>query len=106
MKLSRESALIIAICVADLVTTLWFVRGHGAQEANPLMRLFLEQGIIAFILAKCAFCVGPLALIEWARKQHPFFVTCALRTGILLYLGFYGTVVYKINRPPEDEPHY
>src|SRR4051812_14922973 len=97
MKLSREGACILAICVADLITTIWFVRGHGAEEANPLMRLFLEQGLITFVLAKGVFCVGPLALIEWARNQHPFFVKCALRTGIALYLGFYGMVVWKIN---------
>jgi hypothetical protein len=105
MKLSRESVLIIAICVADLATTIWFVRSHGAQEANPIMRFFLEQGLIAFILAKAMFCLGPLALIEWARRRNPLFVRGALRAGIALYLGFYGTVVWKINAPTEDRTY-
>lgn len=98
MKLSRESAILISICLADLVTTIWLVYGHGAQEANPLMRGFLDHGVIVFTLAKACFCLVPLALIEWARRDHPHFVRCALRTGIALYLGFYGSVVWKINQ--------
>lgn len=105
-KLSRESALIIAICLADLISTIWLVHGQGAQEANPLMRHFLERGVIVFILAKAAFCLGPLALIEWARRHHPHFVRYSLRMGIALYLGFYGMVVWKINHPPADERVY
>ena len=108
MRLSRETALIAAICVADLISTIWLVHVHGAEEANPLMNGFLQHGVGAFILAKSLFCLGPLALIEWARRHRPAFCRRALRAGIALYVGFYGIVVWKINHPSEEpgEPHY
>src|SRR5512142_1409053 len=84
MKLSRETAVILAICLADLLTTIWLVRCHGAVEANPLMRPFLDHGLFTFVLAKSFFCLAPLAVLEWARRQHPVFVQTALRTGIAL----------------------
>jgi hypothetical protein len=105
MKLSREGKLLIAICFVDLMTTLWFVHFHGAQEANPLMRQFLEKSVLLFIIAKAAFCLGPLAIIEWARGRNPAFVQGAMRAGIFLYLGFYGSVVWKINQQ-SGEPTY
>ena len=97
MKISRESVALIIICMADLATTIWFVSQHGAEEANPFMRYFLEMGIPVFILAKAFMCAGPLAMLEWARCRHQQFVTLALRTGIILYLGSYGMVVWRIN---------
>jgi hypothetical protein len=102
MKLSREGAVLVMICVLDLATTIWFVSCHGAAEANPLMRRFLEMGLAAFILAKGALSFGPLAMIEWARRRHPHFVIRALRAGIALYIGFYGLGVWNINRQSSD----
>ncbi len=97
MRIARETWLLAAICIADLTTTIWFVTKHGAAEGNPLMNFYLAQGILAFIFAKFALFVGPLVILEWARRHHPRFVTHMLRLGIALYLGFYGSVVWKIN---------
>lgn len=97
MRIARESWIITAICIADLITTLWFVGIHGAGEANPIMRFFLLQGVIAFILAKCLLFVGPLVILEWARCQRPVFVRSMLRVAIAGYIGMYGVGVWKIN---------
>ncbi len=97
MKVSRESMVLAAICAADLVTTLWFVNVYGGAEANPLMRYYLERSTALFVVAKVVLVCGPLAVLEWARRMRPRFVTSMLRTAIALYICLYGSVVWRIN---------
>src|SRR5579872_67719 len=85
MKIARESWIIATIGLADLVTTIVFIKHHGAQEANPLFRQFWEMGVFAFILAKLACLVGPLYILEWARKRRTQFVKVASRAVICAY---------------------
>lgn len=103
-KVARESLVLAAICLADLITTLWFVHHEGASEGNPLMNYYLEQGVIPFIAAKCVLVLMPLAVLEWARRRKPRFVQAMLRVGIVLYLGMYGAVVWRINAPGHEPP--
>jgi hypothetical protein len=103
MRIARESIVLAAICAADLVTTLWFVGKKGAMELNPLMRACLEQGVWCFVAAKAVSCMGPLALLEWARRRRPFFVRTMLRSAIALYIAFYGVVVWRANTPTREE---
>lgn len=102
MRWSRESAFIATVCIADLVTTMLLVSRFGAEEANPMMAFFLERHLWAFVLVKAAFCLVPLAFLEWARRRNPRFVTQALRIGGALYLGLYCAGVWKANMGPID----
>ncbi len=99
MKIAKESLVIAAIGVADLVTTIVFIKHHGAQEANPLFRHYWEMGLAAFIIAKLICLLGPLLVLEWARKRNPRFVAGALRTAIVGYLGFYIAGYMQLNGP-------
>jgi hypothetical protein len=99
MKIARESWIIATIGLADLVTTIVFIRHHGAQEANPVFRRFWEMGLIAFILAKLACLIGPLYVLEWARTRSTQFVKVASRAVILAYLVMYGIGVAHLNGP-------
>jgi len=104
--ISRESWIIAAICVADLVSTLIFVHHHGAREGNPLMDFYLQKGAVPFILAKCAMFLLPIAIIEWARRHNPDFVRRMARFTIAAYIGLYMVVVAKENilRPAPPQP--
>lgn len=104
MKIARESWLLAAVCTLDLITTIWFVQRGNASEGNPVMRFYLERGIVPFALAKMLLFLGPLAVLEWARRRNPRFVRTMLRLGIALYVGAYGGVVWRINRPGEPIP--
>jgi hypothetical protein len=114
MKIAKESWIIAVIGVADLVTTIMFIRHHGAQEANPLFRHYWEMGLPAFILAKMVCLLGPLMILEWARKRNPRFVAGALRTAIAGYIGFYLVGYMQLNGPqaaaaevaPKESPVY
>jgi hypothetical protein len=99
MKIARESWIIAAIGIADLITTILFIRHHGAEEANPLFRHFWEMGLPAFILAKLACVVGPLCILEWARQRRGQFVTLASRSVIAAYLVLYCLGVSQLNGP-------
>lgn len=96
---SKESWCLAAIGLADLITTLVWIRGYDAEEANPLFRLFWQQGVPVFVVAKALFLLGPLWVLESARKRHRRFVLLASRTAIVAYLALYGIGVAKLNAP-------
>jgi hypothetical protein len=99
MKITRESWVLAAIGIADLVTTIVFIEHHGAEEANPLFRHFWEMGLSVFILAKLALLACPLMVLEWARKRSPRFTLRALRGGIAAYILMYGVGFARLNNP-------
>lgn len=99
MKIAKESWVILAIGVADLITTIIFIKHQGAEEANPLFRRYWEMGVLTFVAAKIALLVGPLCILEWARRRNPAFVSWALRTAIAGYLMMYGVGVARLNNP-------
>jgi hypothetical protein len=98
MHLCRESKIVASLCVADLISTLVFVRGHGATEANMVMRFYLQYGLVAFIGAKCLLFLPALLIAEWYRHRNPRLITGTLRLVILLYVSLYGMGVYTLNR--------
>lgn len=103
MKIAKETWIIMAIGIADLATTILFIQHHGAQEANPLFKRYWEMGVTVFVCAKIALLLGPLCVLEWARKKNPRFVSCALRSAIAAYVVMYGIGFYKLNYKSSHE---
>lgn len=97
MKIAKETWILAVIGIADLATTIVWIGHNGAQEANPLFRLFWQQGMPVFVVAKALFLLGPLMVLECARKQHARFVLLASRTAIVAYLALYGVGVVQLN---------
>ncbi len=106
MKIAKETWIILAIGLADLVTTILFIRYHGAQEANPLFKRYWEMGIAAFVGAKVAMLIGPLSVLEWARRRNPRFVSLALRSAIVGYVGMYGVGYARLNYIENAHPTF
>ncbi|HZT44444.1 MAG TPA: DUF5658 family protein [Chthonomonadaceae bacterium] len=100
MKLAKETWIIAAIALADLVTTIIFIQHHGAEEANPVFSHYWNMGVWPFILAKCICVIAPLFILEWARRRNPRFVSWALRGAIIGYIGLYGVGFMKLNATP------
>lgn len=97
MKPSVESIVLSVICLADLASTLFLVNYRGAEEGNPLMNYYLQQGVGSFIVAKLVLFVIPLAIAEWARKHKPQFVRQTLRFAIGAYVLAYVSVFMQVN---------
>ena len=99
MKLAKETWILIAIGIADLISTIFFIQRHGAIEANPLFRHYWQMGLPQFIAAKIAMLAAPLLILEWARRQKPKLVARALRCAIAGYVLMYGVGVARLNMP-------
>lgn len=98
-KIAFESFVLAAICLLDLLTTIFWVSYRNASEGNPLMNFYLQNGgTPAFIAAKIVLCAMPLFIAEWARRTHPRFTHSMLRLGIVAYIGLYGLGVVHVNR--------
>ncbi|MCE5314883.1 MAG: DUF5658 family protein [Armatimonadota bacterium] len=97
MTLTRESIILIAICVIDLVVTLLLVNTKTAVEGNPLMAFYLKYGTGTFVMVKLALVLLPIFVFEWSRQYKPQFVKLMLRATIATYLGVYLMLFLTIN---------
>ncbi len=97
MSISRESWVLLALCLSDLMSTISLVHAHSASEGNPFMAYFLSLGLSAFILAKLFFSIGPISVAEYARRNHPRSVQVILRTAIATYLVAYVGGITLLN---------
>ena len=96
MKLSRESWIILAIGILDLVTTLMWVN-DGAHEANPIFQYYLAMGAGWFVLAKFVCLLCPILLFEFAQIHRRQFALKGARIAIAGYLVMYMVGVAKLN---------
>ena len=101
--LAWQSCALAALCCADLVSTIWLCRVHGADEANPLMAYFLAQGVLVFAAAKLVLTALPITVLEWARRIRPSVAVIGLNTALLGYITLYGAGLAHINRKPSIE---
>lgn len=93
-----ESLLLAAICVVDMLSTMWLVGAGHAIEANPIMAFYISSGgLAAFAVVKALMFVGPLFTLEVLRRRRPLFVRTMLRTAVVLYLVVYCLGVWSVN---------
>jgi hypothetical protein len=97
VTLTRESMVLIAICAADLLSTLFLLQSHGAGEGNPLMAFYLRYGVGTFVMMKLTLMVLPVFIAEWSKQYRPKFVRLMLRTAIVTYVGTYILLFLTVN---------
>lgn len=85
-KVSTESIVLVAICLADMLSTLFFVMRGLAVEQNPLMAACLRHSTTAFVLVKVASFVPFVVAIELYRRRNAAFARLACRSAIALYV--------------------
>ena len=100
MTLTRESLLLIAICTADLASTVLLLNSGGAVEGNPLMSFYLRYGIGTFVMVKLSLVFLPVFIAEWGKQYKPRFVRTMLRATIAAYVGMYVLVFLTVNLAP------
>lgn len=88
-SVSPEAALLTLICLADLVTTLFWISRGEAREGNPFMARFLHQGAVPFIIAKLCMFVPAIIVAEWYRPRKPALITGVMRLVIAAYVLLY-----------------
>ncbi|MBV9850975.1 MAG: hypothetical protein JO250_14990 [Armatimonadetes bacterium] len=91
--LAWESMMLFGICLADMVSTLYWVHSHVATEENPWMALWLRHGDFAFCAMKLISFLPLLAVCAHYRPSRPRLVAVSLRGTITLYLLLYTAAV-------------
>ncbi len=97
MTLTRESLLLILICMVDLASTLYLLKTDGASEGNPLMSFYLKYGVGTFVMMKLTLVILPLFIAEYSRQYRPKFVRFMLRATIAAYVGIYLALFLTVN---------
>ncbi len=95
--ISAESIAIMAICMADLVSTIWLLAAGLATEANPLMARLLSHSPLLFCTVKMGTVTCLVTVTEWYKKHNPTFVRNVMRAAIASYLAIYFILVFGIN---------
>ena len=96
-EISLESAILVAICLADMVATVATVVSGLAIEQNPIMAACIRQSIRTFIAVKTLSFLPFIFAAEYYRKYNPIFVRTASRLAIVLYLLVYVALVLRVN---------
>lgn len=86
LRVSTESLILIAICLADMFATLFFVMQGVAVEQNPLMAACLRRSPMVFVVVKVASFVPFVVAVEYYRRTNASFARLACRSAIALYL--------------------
>lgn len=69
-RLHLSTLVLVTLGTFDLVTTLmWLDAGYA--EGNPLFEYFALRGAMSLTIAKIGFLVGPIMLLEIARRYRP-----------------------------------
>ena len=96
-KISIESLILIAICIADMLVTLHCVSIGIAKEQNPLMAACINYSPWMFVFVKMLSFVPFVFAIEWYRKKNPNFALKACRSAIALYVVAYVGLTLSVN---------
>lgn len=85
---------LLILNMADMLTTLWGVEMGILMEANPLLRWFMDQSMLLFILVKTALCVQFIFMALFLSRKIK---QCADQFAVLTFLLIlvYSAVVIR-----------
>lgn len=96
-KLCAESLILIVICVADMIATLFFVLSGLATEQNPIMAACINRGPGVFVLVKMVSFVPFVVAVELYRRKNPNFARAVCRWAIVAYLTTFVALTLGTN---------
>jgi len=97
LRVSIESMVLIAICLADMAATLYFVLRGTASEQNPLMAACINYSPLLFVLVKIASFMPFVVAVELYRRRNPGFARKACLCAIALYLITFAALTLGAN---------
>ena len=97
VRVSTESLILIAICVADMLFTLYFVLSGMAVEQNPLMAACIRHSPAFFVLVKMLSFVPFVIAVELYRRRNAAFARAACRWAIGVYVATFVALTLGAN---------
>jgi hypothetical protein len=92
------NAILLAVGLADLFTTLFWVATGRAIEVNPIMAAVLRLGVGPFVLAKLSTLAAFVCVVEWyRRRRNPVFARVVGNITLFGYLGIYAVAFVCVN---------
>lgn len=95
--ISAESLILIGICLADMLVTLYLVMQGMATEQNPIMAACLDCGPAVFVLVKIASFVPFVIAVELYRRRNPEFARKSCILAITLYVVIFCALTIGTN---------
>lgn len=84
--ISAESLVLISVCLADMLSTMYYVGAGVAVEQNPIMAYFMNIGMGIFVIAKLFSFIPFIVAVEIYRRNNPLFALKAIRLAIAAYV--------------------
>lgn len=95
--LSIENVLLFWVCIADMLTTLYWVHKGIAVEANPIFAIWLAKGDGAFVCMKLISFMPLIAVSTYYKRSRPRLITNAMRFTIAVYISaYFGRMIYEV----------
>jgi uncharacterized membrane protein YozB (DUF420 family) len=96
-RVSIESLILVVICLADMLVTLYCVMAGLAVEQNPIMAACINKSPGMFVVVKMLSFVPFVVAVELYRKKNPDFARNACRCAIGLYVVTFTILTLGIN---------
>ena len=84
-----ENVALTVICLADMISTLYWVHAGVAQEDNPIFAAWLPHGDFAFCTMKLLSFLPLILLATYYRPRRPRLIKVAMRATLFLYITMY-----------------
>lgn len=97
IRVSVESLILVAICLADMLSTLYCVLNGYGSEQNPLMAACINHSPVTFVMVKMLSFVPFVIAIELYRRRNPGFARKACRYAIALYVVTFSVLTLGTN---------
>lgn len=98
VRILPANALLIAVGLADLLSTLFWLKTGQAIEVNPVMAAVLHAGLGAFILVKLSTLAAYVGVVEWyRRRRNPAFARLVGSITLFGYVGIYAICFCCVN---------
>jgi len=98
VRILPANALLIVVCLADLLSTLFWLKTGQAVEVNPVMAALLHAGLGVFVLVKLSTLVAYVGVMEWyRRRRNPAFARVVGSVTLFGYLGIYAISFCCVN---------
>ena len=88
-----DSLALVALCLADMLSTLYWVHSGVARESNPMLAECLRRGYGVFCAQKLASFLPLILFCAYYRSRRPRLIAIALRGTLILYILFYTIAV-------------
>lgn len=98
LRILPANLMLLAVGLADLLSTIFWLHTRQAVEFNPVMAAVLHGGYVQFVLVKLSTLTVYVGILEWYRHhRNPVFARAVGSFTLVAYLGIYAVSFCCVN---------